>query len=257
VKLFYKTYGSGDPVIILHGLFGLGDNWRTIARMMEGQFQCIVADLRNHGRSPHDDLMNIPVMAEDIVELMETLEFDDAMLLGHSLGGKVAMQFATNYPEMTQKLVVVDIAPKSYPAHHDVVIQAIEAIHPGELHTRDQAETILRGFLGTDESTVQFLMKNLSRQPEGGFEWKPNMPGIIAAYEQLMQGISAMHPYLGPTLFIKGERSDYVNEDDLPDIHQWFPEASLVTIPNSGHWVHADNPSFFTRVLTEFLEHKG
>src|SRR4029079_10176344 len=130
----------------------------------------------------------------------------------------------------------------SYPSHHDSVIDAIEAIHPASLQTRDEAENILRQHLGQDESTVQFIMKNLSRKPEGGFEWKPNMPGIIAAYNQLMQDVSAMHPYLGPTLFIKGENSEYVSEKDMPTIHKLFPEASLVSIPGAGHWVHADSP---------------
>ncbi len=256
LKLYYKSYGTGDPIIILHGLFGLGDNWRTIARLMESDYQCILVDLRNHGRSPHDAVMNFEVMAQDIEELLEEMELDDAVLLGHSLGGKVAMQFATTYPELTRKLIVVDIAPKMYPSHHDVVINAIEAIHPSTLTARNEAESIFRQFLGKDESTVQFLMKNLSRNPEGGFEWKPNMPGIIAAYDQLMQEVTAMHPYLGPVIFIKGERSDYITEQDLPAIHQLFPRARLLSIPGAGHWVHADQPEVFTRALLSFLAGK-
>jgi esterase len=256
MKLYHKSYGTGDPVIILHGMFGLGDNWRTIARLMEAEYQCILVDLRNHGRSPHDDVMNYEVMADDILELMQDLDLDDAVLLGHSMGGKVAMQFATAYPEMTEKLIVVDIAPKQYPSHHDKVIDAIEAIHPDSLKSRDEAETILREYLGQDESTVQFIMKNLSRKPEEGFEWKPNMPGIIAAYDQLMQDITAMHPYLGPVIFIKGEHSNYITEEDMPMVHQLFPEASLVTIPAAGHWVHADNPVLFTQTILSFLNRK-
>jgi esterase len=256
MKLFYKSYGSGDPIIILHGLFGMGDNWRTIARMMEAEFQCILVDLRNHGRSPHDAEMNFSLMAQDVLELMKDLDLDDAVLLGHSMGGKVAMHFATTYPELTEKLIVVDIAPKAYPPHHSSVIKAIEAIEPLALQSRDEAETILRKYLGNDESTVQFIMKNLSRNPEGGFEWKPNMPGIIAAYDQLMKEVTAMHPYLGPVLFIKGEQSDYVTEADLPSIHAFFPEASLVSIPDAGHWVHADSPGPFTQIVLSFLKGK-
>jgi len=256
LKLYYKSYGSGDPIIILHGLFGLGDNWRTIARLMESEYQCILVDLRNHGRSPHDPEMNFSVMAEDVLELMKDLDLDDAVLLGHSMGGKVAMHFATTYPELTEKLIVVDIAPKAYPAHHNSVFAAIEAIDPKSLQTRDEAENILRKFLGNDESTVQFIMKNLSRNPEGGFEWKPNMPGIIAAYDQLMKEVTAMHPYLGPTLFIKGEHSDYVTEADLPSIHTFFPEANLISIPGAGHWVHADRPEPFTQTVLKFLKGK-
>lgn len=253
MKLYHKSYGTGDPIIILHGLFGLGDNWRTIARLMESKYRCILVDLRNHGRSPHDAEMNFSVMAEDVLELMKDLDLDDAVLLGHSMGGKVAMHFATTYPELTEKLIVVDIAPKAYPPHHSTVIKAIQAIAPSTLQTRDEAENILRQHLGDDESTVQFLMKNLSRNPEGGFEWKPNMPGIIAAYDHLMKEVTAMHPYLGPTLFIKGEHSDYVTEADLPSIHSFFPEASLVSIPGAGHWVHADQPQLFTETVITFL----
>jgi len=237
-------------------MFGLGDNWRTIARLMEAEYQCILVDLRNHGRSPHDDVMNYEVMADDVLELMGDLDLDDAVLLGHSMGGKVAMQFALTYPEMTEKLIVVDIAPKQYPSHHDNVIDAIEAIHPDLLKTRDEAETILRSYLGNDESTVQFIMKNLSRKPENGFEWKPNMPVIIAAYDQLMQGVTGMHPYLGPVVFIKGEHSDYVTEKDMPVILQIFPSASLVSIPGTGHWVHADSPNLFTQTVVSFLKSK-
>lgn len=256
MKLYHKSFGTGGPIIILHGLFGLGDNWRTIARLLEAQYQCILVDLRNHGRSPHDDVMNYKVMADDILELMQDLDLDDAVLLGHSMGGKVAMQFATTYPELTKKLIVVDIAPKQYPSHHDIVIDAIEAILPALLNSRDEAETILRNYLGKDESTVQFIMKNLSRKPEGGFEWKPNMPGIIAAYAELMAEVTAMHPYLGPVLFIKGEHSDYVTEKDMPVILQFFPEASLVSIPGAGHWVHADSAVPFTQTVLSFLKTK-
>ncbi|HEX5112360.1 MAG TPA: alpha/beta fold hydrolase, partial [Saprospiraceae bacterium] len=228
----------------------------TIARLMETDYQCILVDLRNHGRSPHDAEMNFSVMAEDVLELMKDLDLDDTILLGHSMGGKVAMHFATTYPELTEKLIVVDIAPKAYPPHHNSVIAAIEAIDPKILQSRDEAENILRKFLGNDESTVQFIMKNLSRNPEGGFEWKPNMPGIIAAYDQLMKEVTAMHPYLGPTLFIKGENSDYLTEADLPSIHTFFPEASLVSIPGAGHWVHADSPEPFTQAVLKFLKGK-
>ena len=256
LKLKYKTYGSGDPIIILHGLFGLGDNWRTIARMLENDFQCILVDLRNHGRSPHDPLMNYSVMADDMHELMLDLDLDDAILLGHSMGGKVAMQFATTFPELTEKLIVVDIAPKQYPPHHDEVTEAIEAIDPTSIQTRSEAEEILRRYLGQDEDTIQFLMKNLSRLPEKGFAWKANMPGIIAAYEHLMQDITIMHPYLGPTLFIAGERSKYVTESDMASIRHIFPEAELEIIPNAGHWVHADNPEKFAQTLLQFLKGK-
>jgi pimeloyl-ACP methyl ester carboxylesterase len=165
------------------------------------------------------------------------------------MGGKVAMQFATTYPESVDKLIVVDMAPKLYPPHHKTVIKAIKALDPASCKSREEAEQALRQYIEDDEATIQFLLKNISRTPEGHFEWKANMPGIIAAYDSLMQDISAMHPYLGPTLFVKGEFSNYVSEADMPVIRQLFPTASLAEITGAGHWVHADQPDEFVAVV--------
>ncbi len=253
MKLNYKIYGTGHPLIIMHGLFGMGDNWRTIARMLEPDFQCIVVDMRNHGRSPHDPVMNFSVMTDDILELVEDLNLDYPSLLGHSMGGKVAMQFALCYPQMVHKLIVVDIAPKFYPRHHDQVIEAIEAVDLSSLKERSDADHALARYLGNDPSTIQFLMKNLSRTPEGGFEWKANMPVIIDAYYHLMEEVTPLAAFQGPVLFVKGEKSRYISMDDLPPIHDLFPHAALVTIPGAGHWVHADAPEPFTRAIRDFL----
>lgn len=241
--------------MILHGLFGLGDNWRTIARMLESEYLTILVDLRNHGRSPHDPVMNLEIMAADVMELADDLELESILVLGHSLGGKVAMQMAVQYPERIDKLIVVDIAPKVYSPHHATVMAAIEALDPGAVTSREEAETVLRRYLGSDESTVQFLMKNISRTESGGLAWKANMPGIIHAYPELMANIVHFHPYLGPVLFVKGARSGYVGEDDMPAILQIFPRASLVTVPDAGHWVHADNPAGLLQAILPFIRH--
>lgn len=253
MKLNYKTYGTGAPLIIMHGLFGSGDNWRTIARMMESQYQCIVVDMRNHGRSPHDPEMNFHVMTEDIVELMTDLGLEKGSLLGHSMGGKVAMQFALRHPEKVEKLIVVDIAPRHYPSHHDTVIAAIEALDPRQMTDRQDAENALARYLGNDQSTIQFLMKNLSRLPEGGFEWKPNMPVIIDAYTHLMEDVAPATSTICPALFIRGEKSRYIQDADIPRIREIFPNSSLVTIPGAGHWVHADAPEPFVNAIISFL----
>lgn len=253
MKLTHKIYGSGHPVIIMHGLFGSGDNWRNIARMMEEQYQCIVVDMRNHGRSPHDPVMNFDVMADDIIELMQDLQLEKVSLLGHSMGGKVAMQFTLLHPDKVDKLIVVDIAPKYYPPHHDTVIEAIEAIDPGKLKERTEAEVAFSQFLGNDDSTIQFLMKNLSRLPEGGFEWKANMPVIIDAYYQLMEDVRPNTPFEGPVLFVRGEKSRYVQDTDVPHIKEFFPQSAMVTIPGAGHWVHADTPQLFVQAILAFL----
>lgn len=146
LKLYSKSYGAGDPVLILHGLFGMGDNWRTIARRMEEQYQVILVDLRNHGRSPHDPQMNFSMMTADLHELVVDLDLEDVVLIGHSMGGKVAMQFATTYPELTEKLVIVDIAPKQYPPHHSKEINAIRHLDPAQMKSREEGENLLRQF---------------------------------------------------------------------------------------------------------------
>ncbi len=253
MKLIHKIYGTGQPLIIMHGLFGSGDNWRSIARMMEPHYQSIVVDMRNHGRSPHDPEMNFQVMADDILELMTDLKLEKVSLLGHSMGGKVAMQFSFLHPDLVEKLIVVDIAPKYYPPHHDVVIEAIESIDPKQLTDRMEAENAMARFLGNDQATIQFLMKNLARLPEGGFEWKPNMPVIIDAYYHLMEDVSPTEPFSGPVLFIRGEKSRYILDEDIPQIKTLFPNSSLVTISGAGHWVHADAPEMFTKAVLAFL----
>jgi pimeloyl-ACP methyl ester carboxylesterase len=254
VKLYHKIYGLGDPVIILHGLFGVGDNWRTIARMMESQYQCILADLRNHGRSPHDPEMNFEVMANDVHELILDLDLDRVHLIGHSLGGKVAMHFATHYPEYVDRLIIVDIAPRYYSPHHDHVLDAIESLDPATYNSRSAVEMELRKYIVDDQATIQFLMKNLARLPNGGYAWKANMPAIIRSYEHLMQEVTFLHPFLGPALFIRGENSRYIQDEDMTRILQIFPEAQLKTIAGAGHWVHADAPQEFTDVVRRFLE---
>ena len=254
MKLHYKIYGTGQPVIIMHGLFGMGDNWRTIARMMESQCQSIVVDMRNHGRSPHDPVMNFEVMADDILELMDDLGLAHATLLGHSMGGKVAMHFALHHPERVTGLIVVDIAPKIYPPHHTAVIEAISSVDFEQMQDRSSIEQAMAAYLGNDQSTIQFLMKNISRDEDGRLEWKPNMPVIIEAYQNLMEDIGHPLPFDGPSLFVRGERSRYISDSDLPRIKSLFPATDLIAVPDAGHWVHADAPEALVRILTDFLE---
>lgn len=254
VKLVHKIYGHGQPVIIMHGLFGMGDNWRSIARILEGQYQCILVDMRNHGRSPHDPEMNFEVMANDILQLMDDLGLTQAALLGHSMGGKVAMHIALHYPERVTKLIVVDIAPKIYPPHHNAVINAINAIDFKQLPQRTDVEKAMILHLGNDQSTIQFLLKNISRDAEGRLEWKANMPVIISAYEHLMETIGNTEQYTGPALFIRGQQSRYILDDDLPVIEALFPQYELRTIPGAGHWVHADAPTALAEAVGRFLD---
>lgn len=254
MKLNYKLHGSGSPFIILHGLFGMLDNWRTVARILEDKFQCILVDLRNHGKSPHSDEMNYKVMSEDIMELMNTLNLPSTILMGHSMGGKVAMQFAFDHPEKVEKLIIVDISPNQYPRHHDHVIDAIESIDPAKLQNRGEAENNFRRFIEDDEATIQFLLKNLDRRHHGGFNWKANMPVIIRQYDSLMEGIKSITTFDKPTLIIRGELSNSVRNEDWADFQNLFPESQLVTIQGAGHWVHADQPKAITETILTFTE---
>jgi len=254
MKLNYKFFGTGPPLIILHGLFGMLDNWRTIARMLENKYQCILVDLRNHGRSPHDDEMNYQVMSKDVLELMNDLHIDHTILMGHSMGGKVAMQFALTYPDRVEKLIVVDIAPKKYPLHHNHEIEAIQSVEPAKLKNRAEAEEILTRFLSDDKATIQFLLKNLSRLPKGGFEWKANMPVLITMYNQLMVAIVASTTFDKPVLFIRGERSNSLKDEDWPSILSLFPHAHLITIADAGHWVHTDQPETLKEQILVFMD---
>lgn len=253
MKLNHKISGTGKPVIIMHGLFGMLDNWRSIAKMLEEDFQCILVDLRNHGKSPHTVEMNYDLMVDDVIELMENLHLPSAIILGHSMGGKVAMQLALEHPGRVEKLIVVDIAPKEYPPHHEDVIAAIQAIDPGALQDRDQAENIFAQHLGDDQATIQFLLKNLSRKPEGGFEWKANMPALIDHYSDLMKEISQENRFEGPALFVRGDESESVLDEDWTSILDLFPNAVLISISRAGHWVHADAPDAFAREIKLFM----
>src|SRR5688500_8852363 len=254
MQLNFKTSGQGPPIIILHGLFGMLDNWRTIARALEQHYTCILVDLRNHGKSPHAGEMNYHVMAEDILELMNELGHNSTIVMGHSMGGKVAMQFSLLYPHKVNKLIVIDIAPKKYPAHHEHVIDAIQSIDPATLEERSSAEKSFRQYLQDDEATIQFLLKNLARKPKGGFEWKANMPVLIENYEALMEEIGEGAFFNKPTLFVRGEQSDSVRDEDRDQIQKLFPEAQLITIPGAGHWVHADQPGALIDALLAFMQ---
>lgn len=254
MKLNYKIFGSGPPLIILHGLFGMLDNWRTIAKMLEEKYQCILVDLRNHGRSPHDEEMNYKVMSQDVLELMNDLRIDHAVILGHSMGGKVAMGFALTFPSKVEKLIVVDIAPKQYALHHSLEMEAIQSVEPGKLENRAEAEKILIRFLGDDHVTIQFLLKNLFRLPQGGFEWKANMSVLIAKYDRLMDAIVSKATFDQPVLFIRGWRSNSLTDEDWSPILSLFPQAQLITIAEAGHWVHADRPEALKNQLIAFID---
>lgn len=256
IQLNYKEYGEGPPVLILHGLFGTLDNWQTIAKGLSDHFTVFILDLRNHGKSPHTDgVYDYPTLAEDIATFMQERWIFNAHIIGHSMGGKVAMQLAMHYPDLVKKLVVVDIAPKKYSGGHELAFEALNQLDLDTLKDRKEAETFLMYALHNDTSTVQFLMKNLSRQTDaegGGFEWKMNLPVLNRDYKILMDTVAG-EPFENDTLFIRGSESAYIKDSDFTIIHQFFPHAQVATIEQAGHWVHADKPKELFDVIMSFL----
>lgn len=253
MELNYKSLGQGEPLIVLHGLFGTLDNWQTLAKAWAEDYLVYLVDLRNHGRSPHVDGLSYPAMAEDLSEFMEQNWIHKAHVLGHSMGGKVAMELALTYPDLVDKLIVVDIAPRPYAPGHDDVFAALFAVDLQKLESRQEAEAILEKHI--DEWGVrQFLLKNLSRTKEGGFEWKMNLPVIYRDYLRILEPPTESGPFEGSTLFIRGAASRYVKDEDMLRIQELFPRSTLSTVPEAGHWVHADQPEILKNMVINFLQ---
>lgn len=254
MKLFYRKYGQGGtPLFILHGLFGQSDNWNSLAKQFaDSGFDVYTVDLRNHGLSPHSEIWNYEVMSEDILELVNDLNIGRVTIIGHSMGGKVAMKFALDHQEHIEKLIVVDIAPKYYPPHHGDVLNALNAVDFNLIKTRKDAESILNQYI-TDFGTKQFLLKNLYWKENGELDWRFNLKIISKQVENV--GTETLHSGIcsKPTLFIRGESSRYILDEDLFQIQSLFPQAVVSTISNSGHWVHAEKPKEFYQTVIEFI----
>jgi pimeloyl-ACP methyl ester carboxylesterase len=252
VVLHYKSSGNGEPVIILHGLFGMLDNWRTFARHLSESYAVYTPDLRNHGRSPHSDEFNYNLLAEDLREFVATHDLAPATIMGHSLGGKTAMQFALQWPHLVSRLIVVDIAPKAYEPQHQDVVSALSSIDPTTTESRGDIELVLMEQL-KDAGVVQFLMKNLGRAGDGNLMWRMNLASLTSNYANTSASIQGPNPYMGPTLFVRGGRSRYIEDGDLAGIQELFPAATLITIPDAGHWVHADAMEELLAATTQFI----
>jgi esterase len=251
MDLNYKEFGQGEPIIILHGLFGMLDNWQAIAKQLAEEYLVYIIDQRNHGRSPHVDVHDYCHMVEDLREFMETHWIYGAHLIGHSMGGKTAMQFALEHPGMVNNLVVVDIAPKAYNGTHSGIFDALLSLHPEKIKDRSEANELLSQKIGS-EPVRQFLLKNLSRRKIGGFEFKMNLPVLYAHYDDILAAVEG-EPFEKPALFIRGGRSRHIEPDDDILIHQLFPNAAIETIENAGHWVHAEQPEELLRLVENFL----
>lgn len=251
-ELFYTEQGEGFPLIIIHGLFGSADNWRTLSKKFAEQYRVIALDLRNHGRSPHVDGMSYDAMAADVLALMDKLGLEKAHILGHSMGGKVAMQLALNLPERLEKLIVADIAPVEYGHGHDDVLAALYAVqNAGGAASRKEADTMMAEHLET-LGVRQFLSTNLEKKENGKLGWRVGLDQINADYDSVVEAPTGQ-PFAGPSLFIRGELSHYVEDSYLPQVDALFPQNQLITMAGCGHWLHAEKPMDFLAHVQTFL----
>ncbi|NVO02728.1 MAG: alpha/beta fold hydrolase [Bacteroidetes bacterium] len=253
MKLFYREYGKGQPIIILHGLFGLSDNWVSVANELSLNFKIIVPDLRNHGLSPHSSVMDYESMSQDLTELLEDLKIEDTILIGHSMGGKLAMKFALENSIKVKKLIVVDISPKKYPPHFLDVIQAFLSVDFNYANSRLKIDDQLKKVIES-EKVRQLMMKNLFWKSKNCLGWKLNIDSIKKNLQNILEAITSKNIFDKPTLFLKGEFSDYILENDKKDIRLLFSSSKFVEIRNASHWVHSDSKIDFIKSVNLFLE---
>lgn len=252
MKLNYKRFGEGDPLIVLHGLFGSLDNWMTLGKMWSDKFDVILVDQRNHGQSPHSEDFSYSTMADDLLLLMNDLGLDRAIILGHSMGGKTAMEFSMLHPEKVEKLVVVDIAPVKYQVHHYSIIDALKSVPLQDVASRKEAEAYLAEHIA-ELGTRQFLLKNLYWREKTQLAWRFNLEVLANEILPISEYDIAKGVYENDTLFVKGEKSDYIVQKYLPLIELKFPNYKLETIKGAGHWVHAEKMKEFNATINQFL----
>ena len=256
VSLFAVTSGDPQarPLVILHGLLGSSRNWAGIQKLLANAYDCHALDLRNHGNSPYAPSMDYAGQAADVVSYLEANGIETCILVGHSMGGKVAMAVAANAPEKVSHLVVVDIAPKAYAPRWQAEFAAMRSLDVGSMRTRAEAEAALEPTV-PDWAFRKFLLSNLDRRAEGGFVWRVNLPLLEASLPQIFaHSLEGHEGFSGPTLFLRGERSNYVLDDDLHLIRQHFPKGVLRTVEEAGHTVHFDQPVAFASALEEFVK---
>ncbi len=260
MKLHYRKIGQGKPLIILHGLFGSADNWNSLAKEFSRTFEVYIVDQRNHGLSPHSTEFNYEVMSNDLLELLDDNNIEKASIIGHSMGGKVLMQFAALNANRIENMIVVDISPRYYKPHHQNVLKALQSIDFNSIETRKQAEEILTPQLN-EVSTTQFLLKNIYWKDASGNEgkklaWRFNLDSIINNIEMIGVESPQVNSALSgkmKVLFISGEKSDYITDDDKRLIRTYYPTAIVKTIENAGHWVQAEQPRVFYETVLNFI----
>lgn len=252
MQLNFYTCGEGFPLIILHGLFGSSDNWQTMSKRFSEHFRVFALDQRNHGASPHNDVFDYQAMAEDVREFMDAHQLPEAIVLGHSMGGKSAMQFAATYPDRLRKLIVADIAPKDYPPHHTAILEAMATFYVAKCNSRTEIDKGLEPAI-PETAVRQFLLKNVNRDSAGHFQWKIAVDIIRKNYGNILKSPEIKIPVQTPTLFLRGEKSHYIVPGDETGIQHHFPNSKIVTIPGADHWLHSEKPDQFFAAVMEFL----
>jgi pimeloyl-ACP methyl ester carboxylesterase len=254
MELFYRQFGEGQPLVILHGIFGISDNWVTIGRRLAEKFSVYIPDQRNHGQSPHSAAFDYDVMAGDLDEFLDTHGLKNPVLIGHSMGGKVAMKYVLENPGKVDRLIVVDMSPRKYDPRlvHQKMIAAMLSVNFGATDSRTEIDKLLSQSI-PERRIRQFIMKNLYRPERSTLAWRPNLEAINANLSEVFEGIHHRGSFDGPSLFVAGGRSDYITASDHPDILALFPMAEIKTLPNASHWVHADEPDALCALFSDFL----
>ncbi len=250
MKLHYRELGEGQPLVILHGLFGNSDNWQTHAKKLSEYFRVILVDQRNHGHSDWSDEFSYDLMAADLDELFIDLNLKKAIVLGHSMGGKTAIRFTQLYPSKIEKLIVVDIGVKEYPMHHEEILKGLHSIDLEKVTTRSEAEEILSKYIPSN-GVRQFLLKNLYWIEKGKLAWRMNIPVLEKEMPEILT-ILPNNEIFNSTLFIRGMLSNYILDEDIPQLEDQFTDFQIVSIENAGHWVHAEAPLEFIEKVLEF-----
>jgi pimeloyl-ACP methyl ester carboxylesterase len=251
--LHSNILGEGKPFVILHGFLGMSDNWKTLGNQFAALgFQVHLVDQRNHGRSFHDEAFSYEVLAEDLKYYCDAHNLSDMVLLGHSMGGKTAMLFATLYPELVSKLLVADISPRFYPVHHDAILNGLSALNFEAIKSRGAADKALSAYV-PDLGIRQFLLKNLYWIEKGKLALRINLEVLKNEVGEIGESLPSYARFEKDTLFLRGNRSEYIGVDDETIIKNHFPNAEIVTIVNAGHWLHAENPKDFFEAVKVFL----
>ncbi len=251
--LHSKILGKGEPLIILHGYFGMGDNWKSLAKKFAKKFEVHLIDQRNHGRSFHSDDFTYELLVEDLYEYCTHYNLKKINLIGHSMGGKTAMLFSVSYSELVKKLVVVDISPKYFPPHHQFILEALNAVNFEKVKTRREIENIFKQYID-EEGIRQFLLKNVYWKEKGKLAYRFNLESLTENNQEVGEALPSFTVFENPTLFLKGENSGYITTEDIPLIQAHFPNSTIEVIKNAGHWLHAENPTDFYRIVLAFLE---